>query len=69
MWGSLRTARGPQPLEWMNMPRAQRSPLRVRITEQQEAELRRIAEEDGSTMAELVRRLIADFIRKRPAPK
>lgn len=51
------------------MKRAQRSPLRVRITEEQEAALQRIALEDGSSVAELVRRLIADLVRKRPAPK
>lgn len=41
--------------------------LRVRLTADQRAALARIAAEDGATVSEVVRRLVAAEVRRRPA--
>lgn len=41
--------------------------LRVRLTADQLAAIQRIAAQDGATVSEVVRRVVADLVRKRPA--
>jgi len=41
--------------------------LRVRLTAEQREALSRIAAEDGATVSEVVRRLVAAEVRRRPA--
>lgn len=41
--------------------------LRVRVTEEHRSALSRIAREGGATVSEVVRRLVADEVRRRPA--
>lgn len=46
--------------------RARSAYVRVRVTPEHAAALERIAAEDGATVSEVVRRLVAEEIRRRP---
>jgi len=42
--------------------------LRVRVTRDQAAALERLAAQDGATVSEVLRRLVADELRRRATP-
>jgi hypothetical protein len=57
----------PEEIECHMEPAPRDRYLRVRLTADQLAAIQRIAAQDGATVSEVVRRVVADLVRKRPA--